>query len=206
MDVRLYPYRVDFEPVALAGDYLVLLRGPDIVYKRVRAVFALPFMGEVDFGAVAAGAQVGPAPALISGVDIFMVGPDEVVQSRLELNPNDFVDQLDTLTTYLPGPATALWSTLGTLATWNITAQLLWTSLHPTEVFSYWQDTPQFRVVNGSAAPMGSSLVRFMGFRYLCDPADHAPTPAELATSPQGRPIYLPVAAQQGRTANVPAL
>lgn len=206
MDLRLHPYRVDFEPVALAGDYVTLLRGQDVVQKRVRAVYALPFMGEVDFGAVVAAATVGPAQALIGGVDIFQVGPDEFIQSRLELNPTDFTAQTMILGAYLPGPATAMWSTLGALANWNITAQLLWTSLHPTELFSYWQDTPQFAITNGSGGNMGTSRVRFMGWRYLCDPADHAPTATELTSAPQGRPIILPVAAQRGRTANVPAL
>lgn len=207
------PFNPEWQPVANIGDYVALQRGAGSgaeVWMKLLGIFAAPLIDEVDFGAVNAGITSPAAQALVGSADVLQVGPDEFLQIRFQLSPADFQGFLPAqdryVTVFQPGPAEQHWTTLTAVARWDIVAQNYWTTLHPTELFSYSDETPQFSITNEAGnANMATSLVRFFAWRYLGQRlGNDRPSEEEVRASPSGRVLFIPVSPRRGATARVP--
>ena len=205
---NLYPYSPDWQPVAQIGDYVALIRqGTEPQPMLLKGVFAIPLLGEVDFGAVNNGVTTATAKALISGADILEVGPDEFLQIRFALNPTDFTGSPAadiSLAVWQPGPAQQRWATNGQVGRWDIFAQNMWTSLAPTELYSYYDQTPQFAVTNDSGGNIANSRVRFFAWHYVGKLLSDDPDLAALSLAPSGHLILVPIVPKLGRTSIAP--
>ena len=204
-DERLYLFNPEWQPVAVVGDYVSLIRETGVrIYMRLEFIGALPLLGAVDFGTVANGATSTAARALISSTDILVVGPDEFLQTRMQLDRRDFgglnPDADASIQVFQPGPADARWATLNQIGRWDITAQDMWTSLHPTELFSYHDQTPMFTVTNNSGSSMTTTRVNFYAYRYLGEVLAAAPERSDVVQTRAGVIVQIPVGPRRGRT------
>lgn len=203
----LRPFASDrWEPIALAGDYVRLLKQSDEQILRLDSIYSTGMLGEVDFGVVADSASSAISAALINTVDILEVGPREFLQIRFQLSP-DFAGVLPgadaSVSVFQPGPANQRLTTLTQVGVVDITLQNLWTSLNTTEMFSHANQTPQFVVTNNTGGSLANTRVRFYAWRYLADQVfenGKEPETAAVLSSPAGRIISIPVVPRQGRT------
>ena len=170
---NLYLGNKDFQPICQVGDLVGLMRPTDVLFGRVAFIQRLPLLIDKDLGAVTHGQSTNTTAILDSnGNDALRMGPDEFLQIRFALSPNDWPavedDATALLYVYQPGPASQLWTNLYEKAYWDLTTQNRFPDLSPTELFSWYDQTPQFQVVNNQAsADLTASHVRFYGMRYL---------------------------------------
>lgn len=213
-----YQYKTEFEPVVRMGDYVEMIRiGGDAIDLRVDYVEGLGMLGEfnvIQSGTVPAGATSPVTKALIGGQDILQAGPDEFYQLRYQLNPTDWTAPSTAdikLNLYQPGPGQSRWSAALAVGFWDITAQNYWTSLHPTETYTWWTDTPQFSVTNNTAGTLSNARVRVFAWRFAGEvlqpskPGQSAVTPAMYANSPSGILNFMPVGPRSNRRTVAPA-
>jgi hypothetical protein len=202
---RLYLFNPEWQPVAQIGDFVVLIRETgERIFMRLDFVGAIPLVNQVDFGAVNNGITTVAARALVSGVDILELGPDGFLQTRFLLDPRDFAgvtpDADISVGVFQPGPADARWGTLNAVGRWDITAQHLWTSLAPTEIFSYKDQTPLFSVTNNSGGNIAASRISFFAWKYLGELLDAPPDLVDVVQTRSGVVVQIPVGPRRGRT------
>ena len=208
-----YPYKTQFEPARQIGDFVELMRmSGDAIDMRIEYIEPLALLGEfnvIQTGTVINGATSSITKALISGADIIQSGPDEFYQLRFGLNPTDWaaVSTADIkLNLYQPGPGQSRWAGALAVGAWDMTGQNYWTSLHPTETFSWWTDTPQFSVTNNSGATISNARVRVWAWRFAGEVMKRADMkPEDIVGSPSGILNYIPIGPRPARRTVAPA-
>lgn len=207
-------YRPNFEPVVEIGDVVDLIQTQgQHVYLEVEYIDARPKLNEVDFGALANGGTIDFVAALVANQDVLQCGWNEFLQLRWALNPNDFVippnlPVVNPAQVYMSEPygGNPRWNEQNNSSWWDIRAQNLWDTLAPTEVFSYYNQTPQFKLVNNTGSDMAHTRISFYGIAYIGTvlgvQAPPAPAIAETHASKSiaGRIVPLPISARTGQS------
>lgn len=211
-------YREAWRPVVDIGDVVALMRSTSTIIGRVRHIEARPRIARYDFGAVNAGVvQAAKQVQASNSADSLTVGADQFIQVRFRLDGTDWSASVATaasLQVVQPGPGLQRWVNTYQVADWDIQTQNYWDSLAPTELFSYYTDTPQFIVNNASLSNMANSRVWFYGWVYTFDSLQTLNAGDEISHelgdavrgSRLGSIAWIPVAATvPRRTVNMPA-
>lgn len=219
-----YLYDPSWRPRLSPGDIVVLMIPGGPRCHRVDFVEALPKLQNYDLArgsGVANGASTSPSTIQNSSAqDVLAVGPDEWVQSRVALDELDWLDTNGTtqpaqLTIWQPGAGQGRLLTLYKQAFWDVRAQNRWTSLAPTEMWQWYNQTSQYEATNNTGVTMSYARINAYGWHYAgeflasFDPQTAQPsdkdgvtgkTAGEImqmaARSPYGMPMYLPCGAQ----------
>lgn len=210
-------YRPEWRPVVNVGDVVDLLDSAVQRLLLVEHIEMKPF-AVIDWGSVLSTVTIAAKAALnASSQDILAVGPDQFAQTRIRLDPRDFLSNPTSgnptlVQAYQPGPAAQRWANIYQVYSWDAISQAYWASLNqsPTELFSYYDQTPNYSVINNSGATQATSRIWFMQIVYTgmplgSDPNDAA-VQAAVAKSMLGYVAQIPVAVKQVRNrANNPA-
>lgn len=210
MAYRSHIYQQTWQPILNVSDVAILLRSTDDLVLRVTHIEMKPAT-VIDFGSCAAGVTI-PAQAAVnaSGQDVNQTGPDQFTQTRLRLDPRDFLTNPASgnpayLQAYQPGPSLTRWALPYQVYAWDPITQSYWTSLNPTELFTWYTDSPQFSITNPAGnATMNNTRVWFYQVTYTGEPIGQDPNGdtarSFIEKSNYGKPIYVPVAVKQART------
>jgi hypothetical protein len=223
-----YLYRTEWAPPCMPGDIAVLLLPGSPLVMQCQFVEELPKLLNFDLAA-AASVATGTSSAVqqlqnASNQDVLAVGPDEWMQSRVELDPLDWLDTSGTtqpaqLTIWQPGAGQGRLLTLYAQAFQDIRSQQKWPSLNGTEIWSWYNQTPQYQVTNNTGVTLTHARLNAYGWHYggrtlgSFDPVAAAANAndsnnaaalkilAMAAQAPYGAPMYFPAGQQQFRRA-----
>lgn len=208
-------YRPEWKPVVNIGDVVDLLMPSQQQILLIDHIEMKPFQ-VIDWGTVNNAATIAAKQALnAQNQDILAVGPDQFIQIRVRLDPRDFLVNPTSgnptlLQAYQPGPAAQRWATIYQSYSWDAINQAYWPSLQPTELFSYYDQTPEYSVINQSGANQTTSRIWFQTIVYSGTQLGGDPGDAKV-TRAVGRSMLqflaqIPVAVKQTRNrANSPA-
>ena len=152
-----YPFKSDFEPVALPGENICIL--PERKFYRVKYVEPLPEI-EKDFGAISASSTLSDQE-----VEEIYMPKNELAQYRVTLKT--------------PGLKLKVKQPRGTGRFLTKKQQAVITDLtsgtNLTEIFQFEDTTFIVDVTNTTSSNLSESKVVFSGFRYVLEPLKEEP-------------------------------